>query len=444
MIVIPENNSIRMIKRQYNQPLTGSTFTESEAPFNRQYFNTRYEDEINMNLDSRIRLYGQLYADMQNYIIQEYRGEAITWQFLSDAAFPLVLDDTIRIRAILPDGSVTLTAENLQLKILNTDYQIKYTYVKFINVGGKVAFYFESGNQKEFDYNGNVIESKDFHLNKKLPEFFAVGQSYVFLVSGSVDGNSHSGTYTSIEYNETVNAWVAVTNHTYNTTSNTQGTLTTRYERSTLNVYELTVSSFKDVNCLYFEIATSSDTFTTIDELWESDYIHLNLDIKDAAMLFQWQHAKDKFLIDFRTGLLNYCYLPVTMYEIKPDGEVTIYNNEVGGGSLLDSEYKRNYVIRFTGLPRHLIEKIALIIRHDTLYINGKEFVYNGDSFSSEQLEETMLYNCSFDVFEPELLGIYSTNYINTTRADTQFKLLIDTADNELLIDDNGNSLRIQ
>ena len=63
-IVIPDNNSIRHIKRQYNQQPTGSAFTETEAPYNRNYFNTTYYDEIRWNLQQNIQLFAQRNADL--------------------------------------------------------------------------------------------------------------------------------------------------------------------------------------------------------------------------------------------------------------------------------------------------------------------------------------------------------------------------------------------
>ena len=442
-INIPDNNSIRFVKRQYNSQPAGSIFTEKQAPFNRQYFNTLYKDEIDWNLNGLINLHGQVFSDYQNYIIQEFRGEAIKTQFRAESDFPLVLNTDVKARVLDANGNEVVCDKSLDLKILNTNYVVKYQYIKFINVGGKVAFYFETGNKKEYDYNSNVITDESFYLNGDLPEFLAVGQSFVFNVSGSIDPNSGSGSYTSIEYNNTVNAFVAVTSRSYVATTNESGTLTTRYTRDTYNVYELTLSNFVDMVCGYIEITTSLDSFVNIWETWETDFIIYNLDINDAAMLFQWESTKDKYLIDFRTGMLNFCYLPVTMYELEPVPDIEVYNNEIGGGKQLDSKYKRNFKLKFTGLPRHLVEKLALIICHNTVYINGKEFVYDGDSWSQEQLNETMLFNISFTVFEPELLGIYSDEYVNTRPSDKQFQLLIDNAGHTQAIDESGNELNI-
>ena len=439
-IVIPENNSIRFVKRQYNAQPTGSVFTDEQAPFNRQYFNTLYRDEIKWNKDSKIKLFGQLYADWTNYVIQQIRDESITTQILSDTA--LTLNTNIKINAYDYAGNeiFPLTTPAVNLKINNSSYNVKFEYVKFIDIDGKVGFYFDTGTKKEYDVNSNEIETNDFYLNGALPEFLAVGQSYIFTVLGSVDPNTHSGTFQSIEYSDTYNAYIVKTNHTYSATTNSEGTLNMFYERTyddgvAYRVYEIVLSGLSAMTCAYFQITTSTDAFTTVLERWETDYIYRNLDINDASMLFRWRGAKDKFLIDFRTGLINFAYIPVTMYELKPEGDVEIYNGETGNSLLLDSNYRRRFSLKFTGIPRHLVEKLALMIRHETFYINQKAFVYVGDGFGSEPLSETMLFNVQFEVNEAELLGIYSTGYINTKPDDEKFNLKIDTAGNDLLID---------
>ena len=53
-----------------------------------------------------------------------------------------------------------------------------------------------------------------------------------------------------------------------------------------------------------------------------------------------------------------------------------------------------------------------------------------------------MLYNADFEVYEPNLLGIYSDGYVNTKPSENSLGLLIDE-DDTMLIDPN-NTLKIK
>ena len=64
---------------------------------------------------------------------------------------------------------------------------------------------------------------------------------------------------------------------------------------------------------------------------------------------------------------------------------------------LLDSNYKRKFKCEVMAIPRNLVEKLALAIRHEYFYINGKQFVWVGGSWNQERIEQTMLYNVDFE-----------------------------------------------
>ena len=437
-IVIPDNNSIRFVKKQYNEQPSGSAFSNTEAPFHSNYFNRRYEQEINDNL-SNIGLYKQKYGDLSNYVVQMYRGESLTIQYLSTGS---ALDTTLKVKAYDGVGvEITSISVSNQLKIINENFQTKYDNAKIVDKDGFLAIYLTTGTRQYIGNLVTVIQEDSYYLNGDLPTYMAVGQSIKW--SGTI-GNPNNGTHTitSLTYDETLGVMLAVTSTAFSATSNVSGWATTIHERLPLNAYEFIISDLPLDQCMYFEVTTSNDSFTTIHEQWETDYIYTKQDITDGVMRFDWKDPISKYITDFRTGLTPFCYLPALMYNITPEISGENYMDETGYATLYGTNYKRKFEVTVMAIPRAFVEKLALIMTHKTVYINFKQFVLEIGSESVEEIEDTMLFTYKFTVYEPELLGIYSLDYVNTTDKTTAAKLLID-ADNNLKIDNDGNTLLI-
>ena len=438
-IVIADNNSVRFVKRQYNQQPAGSAFTEVEAPYNRNYFNTLLYDEIRWNLQQNIQLYAQRYGDLSNYILQQFRGQALKIQLKSDTA--LTLDGNIKVNVTDASGANQIFTASLAKKIDNKNYRTRYTQVGFLDYGGYCAFYFGSTATYQFGTT-TVIESGVTYYNGDIPPYLAVGQTIQLLYLGIGNPNNievaDGEIITAITFDATLNKYVVVTSKAYTSVSNTTAQYISVHERSAYDIYELALTDFTGSGCRKIEITTSTDSFASITEKWESEFLYFDIDINEGQLLFQWWNDRDKFGIDFRTGLQNYCYLFCDMYELRPELNAVIASNETGGGKLLDSTYKRKFGLTFTGMPRHLAEKIALIFAHENVYINGKGFAMVEGSYESSPIEQTMLFEVKIEVTETELLGIYSDGYRNTTPTPE------DIRDGDLLlIDDEGNTLDI-
>lgn len=437
MILIPENNSLRFVKRQYNGQPTGSTWSSQEAPFNRNYFNTRFFDEIASNIKPTIQLNAQLFGDYSQYLLQTFRNETIPVQLLSTE--DLTDDSNIQVKYYKSDGTVGTPTKILTKKIDNREHKIRFNDVKFVNFGGFRAFYFEPSTFLEYGIFPNVIDSGKHYYNGEVPTWMEVDQDIEIFV-GIGNPNNGTGSISWIGYSETYNAWVFLTNLSYVATSETEAQyIIITYERSEYDVYEYNLSGFPAETCLYLEIKTTETlgNFDAFVEKWESEFLYYELDPAEGLVILQWENDKDKFLIDFRTGIRNFCYLPMLTYDLLPDGDAEIYTDDNSGASLLDSNYKRKFKCEVMAIPRNMLEKLALAIRHEYFYINGKQFVWVGGSWNQERIEQTMLYNVDFEVYEPNLLGIYSTEYVNTKPSDSNAKLLIDD-DNKLKIDDNN------
>jgi len=437
MIVIPENNTLRFVKRQYNGQPTGSAWTSAEAPFNRNYFNTRFYDEISANIKPTIQLHAQLFGDFSQYILQTFRNEEIIIQLLSDT--DIVDDFNIKIQNVKTDGTGTAFTKTLTKKIDNIAHKIHYSNVNFINYGGFRAFYFTTGIFNNYGVFPAVIETGNYYLNGELPTWLAVGQS-IEMYLGIGNANNGTGQITGIFYSDTYNSWIFITNRSYvSTPVTTAPYIIITYQRSLFDVYEYSITGLPAEVCQYIKILTAEVPyqFTTPLELWESDFIYFEIDPAEGLSFLQWKNTKDKFMVDFRTGVTNFCYMPMLTYNLIPEGETELYTDKNSSAELLDSDYKRKFKCEVMAIPRHLIEKLALAIRHEYFYINGKQFVWTSGTWNQERIENTMLYNCDFEVYEPNLLGIFSTAYVNTTPTENANFLLIDD-DNFLLIDDNN------
>jgi len=441
-IVIPDNNSIRFVKKQYNSQPSGSGFSNTEAPFHRNYFNTRYEQEIKDNINADIGLYKQAYGDLSNYVVQMYRGESLTIQYLAD------FEPAASLSVKAYDGSdteiSTISVAN-QLKIINTAFRTKYANVKIVDKGGFLAFYFTTGTRQYIGNLTTVIETDSYYLNGQLPTYMTVGQSIEW-VGGISNPNEGTHTITSLAYDDTLGVMVAVTSTAYASTSTTIGTGITIHERLDLNVWEITISDLPLNECIYFRVNLITDFYpqvrVTILETWETDYIYIKQDIIDGVMHFAWSDPKDKYNTDFRTGLKPFCYLPTLLYDITPEIGGENYTNEQGYATLYGTNYKRKYEAVTMAIPRAFVEKLSLILTHKTVYINHKQFVFEIGSDSWERIEDSMLYTYKFTVYESELLGIYSLDYVNTTDDTEAAKLLIDS-DDHMKIDGNGNVQKI-
>lgn len=443
MIIIPENNSVRFVKKQYNGQPAGSDWTSAEAPFNRNYFNTRFYEEITQNIKPTIQQYAQLFGDYSQYVMQAFRNEAIQIQLLSTTTLTEDFDIQINYRKV--DGTSAAFTKTLVKKIDNIAHKTRYENVKFINYGGFKAFYFTTGTVKDYGVYPAIIETDTYYLNGQLPTWLAVNQTVEIFIG---IGNANNGTaqVAGLFYSDTYNSWVFITNQSYVATTETQAQyLIFTYARSTHDVYEYTISGLPTETCLYLEIrlATVPQQFLVDPlEIWQSDFIYFEIDPAEGLSFLQWKNTRDKFMIDFRTGLFNFSYMPMLMHDLTPEIEAESYMDKNSGATLLDSSYKRKFKCEVMAVPRHFIEKIALAISHEYFHINGKQFVWSVGTWNQSRIEQTMLYNADFEVYEPNLLGIYSDGYVNTKPSENSLGLLIDE-DDTMLIDPN-NTLKIK
>ena len=358
MIIIPENNSVRFVKKQYNGQPAGSDWTSAEAPFNRNYFNTRFYEEITQNIKPTIQQYAQLFGDYSQYVMQAFRNEAIQIQLLSTTTLTEDFDIQINYRKV--DGTSAAFTKTLVKKIDNIAHKTRYENVKFINYGGFKAFYFTTGTVKDYGVYPAIIETDTYYLNGQLPTWLAVNQTVEIFIG---IGNANNGTaqVAGLFYSDTYNSWVFITNQSYVATTETQAQyLIFTYARSTHDVYEYTISGLPTETCLYLEIrlATVPQQFLVDPlEIWQSDFIYFEIDPAEGLSFLQWKNTRDKFMIDFRTGLFNFSYMPMLMHDLTPEIEAESYMDKNSGATLLDSSYKRKFKCEVMAVPRHFIEK---------------------------------------------------------------------------------------
>ncbi len=443
--IIPENNSLRFVRRQYYQQPNGSTFTEFDAPHDRNYSNSLLKDEIRLNQDLEIKFLEQLYGDNENYLIQHFTSDRLKVQALSDVAMTLT---NTRVRIAKYDGTVLTGMFTIGKRVDNKAQLVKYGRLKIVEVAqtgdNKVGLYFTQ------DLGTNLTLREIQHTDTTIPSIVALDKVLSVhrrYYEGSLPDNLNDVAvlkkltiiddvvpqeiHNDIDilekyYDPALNAIVIVTDKNWSYTAGT-AIIDFEYERGAKDVYEISIKDLPVNECFAIEIQTSIDEFTNVYDYWESDYIYIDPNLSGGFLKFNWnqlgsvyddfivssiydnfQNKSQKFLLDFRTNIQNECYLYGLLYELQPEGDVEVYTDNQGNAIQLDSEYRRVFKLEFQALPRHLIEKINLIIRHNTVFINGKKYTYQPDSFSTEKIENTMLQSAELSLIECEHTGIYS------------------------------------
>jgi hypothetical protein len=332
---VPKSNSLRFVQLLTNE------------------FNT-YENTLYRNF-SRVGEYRPFYA--QPY--QNSDGNILT-QFRTnyDSISARLLDCN---DAIVDTLTVTKKSDNLGAR------------------DKRDAFAFNLGNNQTgiFFTQGNIYDPSDdsiistYDLSGQLPEWGVVGNTVI------LTGNL-TGTYVikQVKYDATVQATVLVIDLVYTPSEDTVSIFTDcTYNRLPYEVYEFPIDmSALSEGIYYAQILLEDSVDEFVDVIFNSEYFSVSSEHKRTNVIEY--SVSDNAGIDYTTGIINKIRVrSVDPYQqMTPEGEVTNYVDSIGETVQLKDIPRMAGTMFFEQLPKFMVEKIRLIMSHETILINGEQW----------------------------------------------------------------------
>jgi hypothetical protein len=245
------------------------------------------------------------------------------------------------------------------------------------NLGdGKTGIYFLSGNRYNYDTNA-ILEP--YSLNGLLPEWASVG-SYIqigtswFLIE-------------EIMYDDQKEADVMVILNTYAgiDISIVVGAI---YNDFNYEVYEFTIDMVNYLNqTIQVEFENSDDRFETISQLSEKIDIAVNFD--KNLEIYYWND--DNTDIFYSTGVRHLINVELTKQEGVSEEESDTHKTDTTAILLSAQLYELDKFI-FEPVSKEIWRKLMIALSHKNVFINGVQYVKNGNFESEGPLDKSNLY----------------------------------------------------
>jgi hypothetical protein len=245
------------------------------------------------------------------------------------------------------------------------------------NLGdGKTGIYFLSGNRYNYDTNA-ILEP--YSLNGLLPEWASVG-SYIqigtswFLIE-------------EIIYDDQKEADVMVILNTYAgiDISIVVGAI---YNDFNYEVYEFTIDMVNYLNqTIQVEFENSDDRFETISQLSEKIDIAVNFD--KNLEIYYWND--DNTDIFYSTGVRHFINVELTKQEGVSEEESDTHKTDTTAILLSAQLYELDKFI-FEPVSKEIWRKLMIALSHKNVFINGVQYVKNGNFESEGPLDKSNLY----------------------------------------------------
>jgi hypothetical protein len=245
------------------------------------------------------------------------------------------------------------------------------------NLGdGKTGIYFLSGHR--YNYNTNAI-LEPYSLNGLLPEWASVG-SYIqigtswFLIE-------------EIIYDDQKEADVMVILNTYAgiDISIVVGAI---YNDFNYEVYEFTIDMVNYLNqTIQVEFENSDDRFETISQLSEKIDIAVNFD--KNLEIYYWND--DNTDIFYSTGVRHFINVELTKQEGVSEEESDTHKTDTTAILLSAQLYELDKFI-FEPVSKEIWRKLMIALSHKNVFINGVQYVKNGNFESEGPLDKSNLY----------------------------------------------------
>jgi|WetSurMetagenome_2_1015567.scaffolds.fasta_scaffold67836_3 hypothetical protein len=158
---------------------------------------------------------------------------------------------------------------------------------------------------------------------------------------------------------------------------------------------------------LHFNTGYLSGLHYVVINAWDSDkptiqFTSEKIDIGDFEYLpyIQWQNSdRDGIYWD---GTTIFGFRLELYYDYLPISENSIYEGFNFQPETLFSVPKRSISISVNPVPRYIVEKLELAIRHFNFWINGVLFSSNGNSLEVTKAEYSNLYEATTTLVETE------------------------------------------
>lgn len=303
------------------------------------------------------------YSGCQNF----KSANVITTQFKSNYS-------TKTVKIIRKDSTeVTVPVEK---KTNNIGKKDKRDAIKFNLGNGKTGIYFLSGNKYNYDTNAIIAP---FSLNGLLPEWANVG--------GYIQIGTSWFIIEEIIYDETKEADVLVISNTY-TGIDTGVVVASIYNDFNYEVYEFTIDMVNYLNqTIQVKIENTDPRFETITYLSEKIHVAVNFD-KNVEIQY-WNN--DNTDIFYATGIRHLINVGLTKQEGVAEEESEAHKTDTTAILLSAQLYELKKFI-FEPVSEEIWRKMMIALSHKNVFINGVQFVKNGNFETEGALEESNLY----------------------------------------------------
>jgi len=203
-----------------------------------------------------------------------------------------------------------------------------------------------------------------------------------------------------------------------------------------LAVNDITPVNWAGLGSYVYEISftpTRLDSFViNIEEsgnYFESDSI---IPVFDTSHLIkiEYTNSQNDFLYVGSTVLT--AYFDAEYHSVRPENELTVYENDRGEMTKLRATPTENYELAFYNVPYYVINLINMIFSMDTILINGQPFQSN-ETVNVEDIEMSDIFNGSM------LIQRTNDNYQNFTITDDG--IVLNSDDNDVIYSDDNNKI---
>lgn len=314
---------------------------------------------------------------------------------------------TTQFRSNLPNHAVTL------LKRSNDTLIGSYTPVK------KVA---------NLDANQTIGVRLQNHGAGQTRVYYNAGGSFPlevqagdsFVISGNADG--FDGTYgiVSIETDVLTASEYLVINRNYDIAEgSTLGSGTFVVDITNYDVYEFTIDfSGIAIDDYYVKIRAYDDDgneFISISEPIRVDAAH------EGTHVIKFTNIDSAFNVDYTTAIEHTIRVKSHMFKRLPGSQKEVLRNTDGTLKKLSSKPRRIFTLELYLLPPYLHELLMLAFDHDTVKINGVEYVTEGGYGEPQYITRYPLANSQVSIEQAQWFDTWNSTDSGGVDADQGF-----------------------
>lgn len=301
--------------------------------------------------------------------IQQFQScDIITTQFKSN------YND---ISATVIEEGGTEKPVTVEQKTNNIGLKDKRDAIKYYIGNNKTGIYFTTGNI--YDYDTGFDTGDDYALHGALPEWGVIGNY--------VQTNQGWFLIEEIYYDETKNAEVIVIS-AFHSGGDTMIQASSVYNIFNYEVYEFSIDMVDYLNkSIQVRINNNDSFFENIEYLSEV----INVKIKQENTVEIRYKNTENTAIFYATGIEHKLRLPIFSINGKIDDSSESYKTDTTA-LLLSSEIHELDEFVFEPVTKGIMRKLVQALSHDTVKIDGVDYVKNDSISVGDVLDDTNLY----------------------------------------------------